>query len=305
LLPSLHDLEKVIGHNLAISVEILRDRIADKINTTIKENKLNVIPLDTSKVNLDELIDRSVKRLPPFEMPGEKEKGFRDAVIANTFFQEVENSPKTQKVCRLVFVSGDSKIREYILDKTDSSSNVRILESMDDLKSLINAFASEVTEEFLNKISEDAKMFFYDFEKKDGLYNSENIYERIRQNYKSELNEVTEDRLQVKRIEDGILLEDQTFIDKTGQTVKWTRDVVFKYKLEQSYGSGSLGTSSLQNILGLEEPKPEVVNMGRSRFRVHWQHQISTKGKISRPKVTDIEFVGNELDNSERDIIML
>ena len=168
----------------------------------------------------------------------------------------------------------------------------------------IHLIPDDFTEKLLDKIKE-TKMFFYDFEKKDGLYNSENIYERIRQNYKSELNEVTEDRLQVKRIEDGILLEDQTFIDKTGQTVKWTRDVVFKYKLEQSYGSGSLGTSSLQNILGLEEPKPEVVNMGRSRFRVHWQHQISTKGKISRPKVTDIEFVGNELDNSERDIIML
>jgi hypothetical protein len=97
LLPKLHDLEKVIGHNLAISVEILRDRIVDKINATIKENKLNIIPLDTSKVNLAELIDRSVKRLPPFEAPGENEKGFRDAVIANTFFQEVENSPKTQR----------------------------------------------------------------------------------------------------------------------------------------------------------------------------------------------------------------
>lgn len=74
LLPKLHDLEKVIGHNLAINVEILRDRIVDKINIAIKENRLNVVPLDTSKVNLSELIDRSVKRLPPFETPREKKK---------------------------------------------------------------------------------------------------------------------------------------------------------------------------------------------------------------------------------------
>lgn len=300
LLPRLHDLEKVIGHNLAINVGILRSRIADKINATIKENKLNAIPLDTSKVNLAELIDRSVKRLPPFEKPGENEKGFRDAVIANTFFQEVENSPKTQRVCRLVFVSGDSKIREYIKDKTASCSNVRILESMDDLKSLINAIASEVTEEFLSKISEDAKKYFYDFDKQEGLYNSEKIHERIKQNHEPKLNMVvTGYEPQVRRIEDGITLGDQTFIDKTGQTVKWTKDVLFKFKLEQSDSSVSHGLFTIEAIMGADAPKSKVIATGQSRFRVHWQHQISTKGKISRAKVTNIEFIENEFDNSK------
>ncbi len=300
LLPKLHDLEKVIGHNLAISVKILQDRIADKINVTIKENKLNVIQLDTSKVSLAELIARSVKRLPPFETPGENEKGFRDAIIANTFFQEVGDSPKTQRVCRLVFVSGDPRIREYIQDKTTSCSNVRILESMDDLKSLINAIASEVTEEFLSEISEDAKNFFYDFDKKDGLYKSEKIYEQIKQKYELQLNMVTENKPLVSRIEDGLFLGDQTFIDKTGQTVKWTRDILFKFKLEQSDTLGTLGLTS--TLLTADVPKTKVIATGQSRFRVHWQHQISTKGKISRAKVANVEFVGNEFDDSKENI---
>jgi hypothetical protein len=57
--------------------------------------------------------------------------------------------------------------------------------------------------------------------------------------------------------------------------------------------------------MGADAPKSKVIATGQSRFRVHWQHQISAKGKISRPKVANIEFIGNEFDDPEMDVMTL
>jgi hypothetical protein len=58
--------------------------------------------VDESKIDLKNLILRSVTRQAPFD-PGEKEKGFRDAIILETFYQKVENLPTSSQVCRIFF----------------------------------------------------------------------------------------------------------------------------------------------------------------------------------------------------------
>ncbi len=297
LTPKLNELEKLLGHSLAITAEIMEDRVSSKIQKTIDELCLEVCELDISSVNWEEIIERSARRKPPFEITTEKEKGFRDAIIATTFLQEVERSPKTPRACLLVFVSGDKRVREYIEEKADSAGNVRILDTLDELKSLLNAIASEVTEEFLEELLPKARNVFYDFDKKDGLYMKEDISTKISEQYTNEINAVTSEFPGSLRQVGTITLGEQTFIKKSGQTVTWSRAVslgfkVVKYDLEK--------IKETRTLLGSAIPELTVISSGESQFSVVWQHQVSTKGNIVKPKINEIAFIENVFDGEIR-----
>ena len=164
---------------------------------------------------------------------------------------------------------------------------------------MINAIASEVTEEFLSMIREKAKRVFYDFDLKDGLYMKEKLYNQIIEKYSEQLNSVTANFPPLsKRVADETILGDQTFIDKEGQIVHWTRDVTLKFKVSQHVALGTIAQAiGNPQPIGITEPK--ILATGRSRFLVHWQHQVSTRGNISRAKINKIEFVENEFDSDK------
>lgn len=298
--PKINELEKLLGHALGINEEVMAERVDTKIHKTISELGIEVCDIDCNDVNWRDIIDRSATRQAPFEASGEKEKGFRDAIIATTFLQELSKSPTTPRSCLLVFISGDQRLRDYIKEKTETSKNVRLLETLDELKSLLNAIASEITEEFLGELLPKAKNIFYDFDKKDGLYNKEKILGQINEKFSEEINGVLSGYPQCRREVDGIILGDQTFIGKTGQTVVWNRVVKLKFKIIKNAG-GLLGLATLwanAPIGAIPAPPPQegtVVTTGESLFSVEWQHQVTTKGSISKPKINKIEFVGHNM----------
>lgn len=298
LLPKLEDLEKVIGHSLAITPDILNDRIDAKIAAFVEEYGLNVVNLDEDKVDINDLTRRSAHRLPPFETSDKSEKGFRDSIIATTFLQEVEASPSTPRVCRLVFVTGDKRLQEYLREKTETTKNTRLLESLDELRSLLNAIASEVTEEFLTEISSQAESIFYNFEKQAGLYVSEKVYKEIGIQFEEELSSVTEHYPNSIREADRVSLGDLTFMDKKGQIVHWTTEVVLRFKVsEVSNSLAALIAKTAQSEFGQNQRK--ILATGRSRFLVHWQLQVTTRMNILKPKINKISFVQHEFDAEE------
>ncbi len=101
---------------------------------------------------------------------GEKEKGFRDAVILETFVQIVSGSPTSPATARVVLVSNDQLLRKAAEARLCASTNVHILESVDALKGLINILASTVDEEFIAAIRDKAEHLFYKPNDKSTLY---------------------------------------------------------------------------------------------------------------------------------------
>src|SRR5262249_30705270 len=72
-------------------------RVEEVIQAQIKEQEIEVVNLDVTAVDWTSLIKRAVLRHPPFEA-GDKEKGFRDAIVLETFAQLHQNlrvCPKT------------------------------------------------------------------------------------------------------------------------------------------------------------------------------------------------------------------
>ena len=169
LLPSIHKLERLLGHNLNITEQIIDQRVQEAVERQIKEIDLYVLSLDPSSVDWNQMMLNSAYRRPPFS-PGEKEKGFRDALVAEEFIQLVSSSPVTPKICRVALVTSDGMLAEAIKDRTIEATNVRILLSLEELKGLINTLVAEISEEFVAKIQAKAQSYFYEKDQEETLY---------------------------------------------------------------------------------------------------------------------------------------
>src|SRR4029077_13322275 len=114
-------------------------------------------------------------RKPPFQM-GEKEKGFRDAIILETFLQLVDGASSNRSTTRLVLVSNDGLLREATLLRIGESNNVHILESIDALKGLINTLGSSVDEKYIAQITDLAADLFFKKDVENSLYYKWGVY---------------------------------------------------------------------------------------------------------------------------------
>ena len=326
LLPNLRKLEKVLAHKLNITEDILFQRIEDRIEEQIKLHKINILVLDVGLVDWNHTIEQSCYRKPPFSK-GEKEKGFRDAMIGETFFQLIRISPKSSNENKIVFVTGDGPLKDHILEITNMEKGVHVL-SLEELIELINTLASNIDEQTIKQYQSKAKKYFFDetATKDKSLYYRENIGERIRDSYQSKLNyyppEIGTARKNVQWI-----INPPRFEKKERETLTWTTKVVVEGEVTRtefrpsnsSYplinGPGQLltdlmgskkpdlWTSQIPNIgvlnvsnpseaggISIQPPITRVTATIRSVFEINWS--LNIKGsKLSRPKINIINHL--------------
>jgi len=246
LLPSIVKLEKLLGHNLNITKKILINRVDEAINEQIKKLAISILEIDINDVDWKALIKRSLFRLSPFD-PGEKEKGFRDSLISESFLQLVKQSPATSSICRLAMVTDNGLLTKYMKNSTKDSKNVRVLSSISELESLINTLVSKVSEEFVMEMIDKASKYFWEKEKNSSLYYKENIRENIRESYSQELNAIPRE---------GLLRENGTwriiapaFVKKQRQRIFWITQIDIDAKLFR-YTRPESKVSILDSVLG-------------------------------------------------------
>lgn len=218
LLPTIERLERLLGHRLNITEDIVKKRVSDAVDEQMVTLGLTKLELDDKKVDWKRLILNACYRKLPFAM-GEKEKGFRDSLIVEAFMQLVGCSPKSRDICRVVLVAGDEGLRDAVRERTEKVRNVNILESLEELKGLINTLVAEVTEQFVKSISERAKRYFFDPEEKAGIYYSEKIKSKIRKKFKKILEEVPKGA--EERVNKVWFIKAPRFVKKEGQRVFW------------------------------------------------------------------------------------
>src|SRR6266404_5426362 len=73
LLPAIEKLERLLGHNLAFTEEVLRERVQACSSKQIAEHGLDLVEVNASSIDWQAIIAMSTSRLPPFEK-GDKEK---------------------------------------------------------------------------------------------------------------------------------------------------------------------------------------------------------------------------------------
>jgi hypothetical protein len=218
MLPTIEKLERLLGHNLNITKEILDARVKEAVDRQVREHGIDVRPLNSTDVDWPRVILDASYRRPPFQL-GEKEKGFRDALILETFLQIVEKSPTSRSVVRLVLVSGDQLLRDAAQSRLPSATNVHLLESIDALKGLINTIGSSVDEQFISAIRERAADIFFKSGDENTLYQRESIGARLEHVLKGAAPKLPVGAYRYRV--DKWTISPPRFVKKQGQRIYW------------------------------------------------------------------------------------
>lgn len=227
LLPSIQRLERLLGHNLNITEDIIQQRVQEAIDRQIHEIDLRLLPLDPTKVDWRTMMLNAAHRRPPFD-PSEKEKGFRDALLVEGFLQLASLSPKTPAVCRIALLTGDALVMVAVKARTSDATNLQIFHGLEELKGFINILISKISEEFAVKIQEKASQYFFEVDKKDTLYYKENVYRQIFGKFDNILDEKPENT--DTRENERWLIHKPQFVKKLKQRMFWITRIVVEAK---------------------------------------------------------------------------
>lgn len=248
--------------------------------------------------------------------------------MAECFMLTVNESPKSPSTCRVAIVTNDGLLADMMEERIKSRDNVRVLRNLDDLQSLINTLVSNVTEQFVAGVREAARVYFFTEATKEGLYYKENIRERVREQFKEKLSELPSGA--IIRENGTWHIGSPSFVEKKQQRIFWRTSIRIEansFKLgspkSSSFnwvpstptlsapspsglgltrpstptGPAGLtllemleGTGVAQTFLGGESPERILVSKGHSLFHVTWSVVISSKKKLSHPKIENIEW---------------
>jgi PIN domain len=331
-LPSIAKLEQLLGHRLNITEQILKDRVETCIKNQLTDLKIDKVCLDTSNVNWQKIIEDSTARNPPFEN-NQKEKGFRDAVILETFAQIVLGSVTDPKKCRNILISEDSMLVQAANERFSKFSNVKILPTIEKCEELINLITNEVTEETIKSLEDKISLYFYDREKNSGIYFDNNIGNQIENQFKKELRElytgstsrengslsyyppvfshkegqkffwITEVCIEgicyrkelIKKVEKSHLMDFQ-FDRSNPIPTLWNNPILSENIIREPY-KGSIDRNLYEKYLQPKEEFSEnkiTVVKCNCTFNVIWSLVIKTNKSFGSSKLESIEFVENE-----------
>ena len=252
LRPAINRIERLLGHNLALTDQILLDHVKTKIDEKKGQLGLQELALDHRQVDWPALIRASEYRTPPFQ-PGDKEKGFRDSLVAESFLQLLESSPKTPALCRVVLVTSDQLLSQAIKGRIAGSANASVLPSIEELKGLINTIVSNVGEDFIAQLKPKAsKLFFVSGDEKDVLYYKENVGERIRERFSAEL--AKRPGGTTFRRNGTWLISQPNFSRKEGRRVYWTSRI--EIEVEAGTATNEAQTATIIPATGLNLTTP-------------------------------------------------
>lgn len=276
-IPQLEKVESLLGHSFGISKETLDERVQAAITREIQRHKLQVRKLDVAKVDWDDVICRSVKRLPPFD-PGEKEKGFRDAVVVETFCQLIENLPKSPQSCRIILMSGDQLLTEAARQKTSARTNVVLTGDQEEVTTILNALASALTQEVIARILPVASERFFKSDNHSTIYYKDEIAQRIRKEFSDQLSSLPAGF--TKSTVKNILIRAPAFLAKKGQRLTFSSRITYEIEAKKvvlrpppaslggvgllaniapaGFSSGTVTAPSAGILSGLYSPPPSL-----------------------------------------------
>lgn len=231
MLPTIERLERLLGHNLNITKEVLNARVKEAVDCQVQQHAIVVQPLNSTGVDWARVILDAAYRKPPFQL-GEKEKGFRDALILETFMQIVGISPTSRSVARLALVSNDQLLRDAAQARLGTATNVHLLESVDALKGLINTLGSAVDEEFIAAIKQGAGEVFFKLKDESTLYYKASVGSTLQQTLSNAAIKLPDgaDKYKVE----NWTINPPRFVKKQGQRIYWTSRFASRLKALKS-----------------------------------------------------------------------
>jgi hypothetical protein len=268
LLRSFQKMDSILGYGISLKADQLAGKVDSAVDVQMAGLKLNRLKLDQSRVDWAQLIRNATMRVPPFQV-GEKEKGFRDAVVVETFVQLAEDSPRV-KSTRIVLVTGDDLMSKAAEQRIKGLGNTEVIRGLEDLRNLINTLVSQVDEATVKDLREKAGKLFFVAQNKKTLWYRKKVAEQIQERFAKELAALPEGA--TERENESVSIEVPRFVKKAANRVFWISPVTYvgsAYKsvdvpsmqIGNSYVVGTLDAPGSESVLTIN-PGVAVSNTG-------------------------------------------
>ena len=258
LLPQFQKINALLGIGLTVTADTLSPKISAVIDAELAALKIERFPLDHARVEWQTILHNAAFRIAPFQR-GKNEKGFRDAMVLESFAQAVEAAPTSPARCRLVLVTGDEHLTFAAKERISTHSNAEVLSGLEELRNLISTLISTVDESFVKDWREKAGKIFFEPAQTDTLYYRKNIHETIQGKYPDKLKELPDDA--TVRETDGIRIAPPQFLKKEQQRVHWSSRITFTANAYKYAASASTASKLNDYLHALRaKPGPEAVD---------------------------------------------
>lgn len=270
-------IEKLLGVDFKISADDVSAAIRSIIEKTIADHRLSVIELDPSKVDWSTLIRDAIFRNPPFEI-GEKEKGFRDAIIIETCLQQAEGLAAKDPNCKIVFLANDELLVIATKNRADKiGKNFSVVRRLTELSSTINAIPAHLSATEIRDILSKAASRFYQRADETTLYYSAKVKDQIAEKFAAELSRRPENISKETPVEFvNVDIGAPTFLAKNGDTLQFSTKIGFNFRaglfsantiwLPSGGITASSSGTSLSGPLSIVGPRGMTTVIGGSPF---------------------------------------
>ena len=308
-LQAVGNLEKLVGLTWGVNKENINPHLDRAIQLQISDLGAMVSKLDPQRVDWNGLVNSAVEKMPPFS-PTEKEKGFKDAVFLETFSQFSQDIVSKSPSSHIFVLTADLLLQSAIQDRLKHMSQVKILSDLEELKSEINIYTSDVDAQFAEELVREASLLFFVPKDKKTLYYKRGVFEMVKEQWQGKLYEIRGDGTQT-RVE-KTLIGQSAFIEKKLQKVFFSNRIAYEIICTKpkspvvtqpaSLGLGQLSTgkgllspsifpSSGGGLASLLIPETEIVSQGKAVFQINWSAKLNADAKLIGSSIDEVEYI--------------
>ncbi|MFH1648483.1 MAG: PIN domain-containing protein [Patescibacteria group bacterium] len=261
------------------------------INATFEKGAINnTLPVEFSKIDFNALVEMAVKYERPFQKIGKRGvKGFKDALVAESIFQNIDTLLSEGKVALVV---NDNKLREYLGEKFKDQEDIEIYDSLPAFKSSLNLQLIDIDDKAVDEITKKADEFFRTTfpqsvlkrrinEEYGHLISNPKTVEQMSVSINVHLESYNTSRTYLPVDSGRVDYANPVFIKRDGKMFKWSTTILHKQKYE-------LDTSKTSNL-------------GYSPFSREYEYiieiEIGWEAKYTDDEFTDSKIVSTSLIN--------
>jgi hypothetical protein len=175
--------EKLFCADWGISEDSINSAISATIDKQLQALNVTVQPCDAANVDWSSIMRRACFRLAPFQ-PGQTEKGFRDAIVCETFYQLVSSLSGRDAA---VLVCGDGLMKTALGERLDAGKGARILDGIAALRDEINLRVSHVDPQTASEIEKKASAAFLNGDDQRALWAKADLHNVIWSKFGNEI----------------------------------------------------------------------------------------------------------------------
>ncbi len=313
LLIPLGKLENLLGHKLNMTPDIVANRVDDAISRQISSHKLHILQVDPNEVDWHDLISRAASREPPFSANG-SEKGFKDSIVVESFFQLSSRQPKSN--CRVILLSSDELVANAVDARVARTTNAGLAKDIGALKTILNAIASHLSDEAVAKIlpransliftkAEDKSALWFKWElfsklQIDGIHISKVVYEKgfktkhrtidgLQTNFeKKEGQRVYFQTKVTARVE---ATKDQTITNQTSliDAIARLNNTIVSKSSADSTNTSLVSGNIYQSDNPMSAAREEIKKNGIIKFDINWSCTLTSRGSLIKPNLESIK----------------